>query len=162
MAESSISASPRQTWRVAGSSRRSPTSIDRRALARAAADERPQAGQQLGEGEGLDQVVVGAAVEPGDAVLEGAARGQHQDRRPDPFAAQPPAGLEAVDPGQHHVEDDRVVAASDRAIASASSPLAGDVDGQALLAQPAPQQRRHLHLVLDHQDVHTAQRSQRR
>ena len=37
-------------------------------------------GRQLGEGEGFDQIVVGAGVEPGDAVGDGVAGGQQQDR----------------------------------------------------------------------------------
>ncbi len=127
---------------------------DRRPLALAAPHQGTEPGQQLGEGEGLGQVVVGAAVEAGDPVLERAAGGQHQHRRPDPLLAQAPAGLEAVDAGQDHVEDDRVVT---RGAGHADSFLAGtgDVDGQALLAEATPDQRRHLHLVLDHQDIHT-------
>ena len=101
--------SPRQTWRVAGSSRRSPTSSTTGRSTGAAPRERPQPREQLGERERLGQVVVGAAVEPGDAVLDRVARGQHQDRRPDAVVAQPAAGLEAVDARQHHVEHDRVV-----------------------------------------------------
>ena len=103
------SVSPRQAWRVAGSRRRSPTSSTagrscwpRRASARRRAE-------QLGERERLGQVVVGAAVEAGHAVLDRVARREHQHRRPDAVVAQPPAGLEAVDARQHHVQDDRVV-----------------------------------------------------
>ena len=73
--------------------------------------ERPQAGGQLGEGKGFDQVVVGAGVETGDAVGDAIARGQQQDRRLDARRAQPAADLEAVDAGQHDVEHDRVVVA---------------------------------------------------
>ena len=45
-----------------------------------AADQRAQPGEQLAEVERLDQVIVGAAVEPFDARLDRVARGQHQDR----------------------------------------------------------------------------------
>ena len=154
----SISASPRQTWRVAGIEAQVADLHHRRALDRAAADEGTQAGEQLGEGERLDQVIVGAAVEAGDPIVEGAARGQHQDRRPDAVAAQAPAGLEAVDPGQHHVEDDGVVVGGARHQQGALA-FVGDVDVQPFLAQPATQQGRHLHLVLDDQDLHRMPRS---
>ena len=46
----------------------------------------PKAREQLGEGKRLGQVVVGAAVQAGDAVLERATGGQHQHRRPDSLA----------------------------------------------------------------------------
>src|SRR5262249_3031301 len=46
-----------------------------------AAQQDAQAGQQLGEGEGLDQVVVGAGVQAGDAVLDGVASGQDENGR---------------------------------------------------------------------------------
>ena len=64
---------------------------------------------QLGQRERLHQIVVGAAVESLDAVANGLARGQHQDRRPHAALAQAPAGLEAGEAGQHDVEHDRVV-----------------------------------------------------
>src|SRR6478752_5637913 len=52
------------------------------------------------------QVIVGAQLQPDDAVRLLAACGQHQNRqvrvRPDPAAE-----LETVDPGKHHVEHDQ-------------------------------------------------------
>ena len=151
-AESAISVSPRQTRRVAGSRRRSPTAQLGRALGRAAPDQRAQPGEQLRERERLGQVVVGAAVEPATRSRTRVARGQHQDRRPDAGVAQPPADLEAVDARQHHVEHDRVVLGRP-AIQSASSPLIATS-----AAIPSPINRagsgRHLHLVLDDQHTH--------
>src|SRR4051812_22142120 len=58
---------------------------DGRALHRPAAGQRPQPRQQLCERERLRQVVVGAAVQAGHAVLDGVARGQHQHGRPHPL-----------------------------------------------------------------------------
>ena len=43
--------------------------------------ERTEPGQQLAEIERLDQVVVGAGVQPGDPVSRGIPRSQHQHRR---------------------------------------------------------------------------------
>ena len=82
----------------------------RRALDRAATGERAQAREQLGERERLGQVVVGAAVQAGDAVLDGVARGEHDHRRPDALLTQATARLEAVDAREHHVQHDRVIA----------------------------------------------------
>src|SRR5213083_669154 len=53
-----------------------PRPVDRRA-----ADERPHPNPQLRQRERLGQVVVRADLEPADPVLQGAAGGQHQDRR---------------------------------------------------------------------------------
>ena len=115
--------------------------------------ERAQPRQQLGERERLDEVVVGAAVEAGDAVLDRVARGQHQHGRPDAGAAQPPAGLEAVEARQHHVEHDRVVGVRlrhpERVLA-----VRRHVGGEPLAGQPAPDQARHPQVVLDDQHAH--------
>ena len=72
---------------------------------RLAAQERSQPGQQLLERERLHEVVVGARVETGDAVADGAAGRQHQDRDAVAVGAEPSRNLEPVDAGQHHVED---------------------------------------------------------
>jgi len=75
----------------------------------AAAQEAPQAGEELVEGERLDDVVVGAGVEPAHPVADRVACGEHEDGRP--YAALPEraARLEPVDAGQHDVEHDCVV-----------------------------------------------------
>jgi hypothetical protein len=48
---------------------------------RGSAQQGAKSGHQLCWGKGLDQVVVGATLQPLDAVLDGIARGEHQDRR---------------------------------------------------------------------------------
>ena len=62
---------------------------------------------ELPGGERLGDVVVDPGLEPGDAVLGRAERGQHDDRHLGD-AVQPPGDLEAVDPRQQPVEDDEV------------------------------------------------------
>src|SRR2546429_454412 len=81
---------------------------DRRSWRPPAPDERPQSGEQLSEREGLRQVVVRAAVQTCDAVLDRVACSEQEDRRPDSLSPQPAAGLEAVDTRQHHVENDGI------------------------------------------------------
>ena len=49
-----------------------------------------------------------AGIEPGDAVADLAAGGEHQDRRAHPALTQAGAGGEAVDLWHHHVEQDQV------------------------------------------------------
>ena len=138
---------------MAGSRRRSPTSRTAGTLDRPAAHERAEAREKLRERERLREVVVRARVEPRDAILDRVARGQHQNRSPDAVLAYPPADLEAVDPGEHEVEHDRVVLRRlrhpDRVVAGAR-----EIDRVAFLGEAAMQEARHLQLVLDHQDAH--------
>ena len=64
--------------------------------------------RELLEREGLGHVVVAAADEACHAIILGIARGEEDDRDEIPIGAQPAADLEAVDVGQHHVEDDDI------------------------------------------------------
>ena len=77
-------------------------------LARAA-QQRAHAREQLAQRERLDEVVVGAGVQPGDAVVDLFARGQHQHRRAVAALAQAPADLQAVDVRHRDVEDHGLV-----------------------------------------------------
>ncbi len=61
-----------------------------------APQQRAHAREQLAQRERLDEVVVGARVEPGDAVVDLLARGEHQHGRAVAAFAQPPAHLEPV------------------------------------------------------------------
>ena len=70
--------------------------------------QRAQPRPQLAQRERLDEVVVGAGVEPVDAVVDRVARGQHQHRRAVAGRAQPAADLEPVEPRHRDVEHDRV------------------------------------------------------
>ena len=65
-----------------------------------AASERTQPSRQLLVGEGLRQVVVGAGVEAGDAVVERVAGGQHDDRRRAAAGPEPTRDLEPVESGR--------------------------------------------------------------
>ena len=69
---------------------------------------RALAGQQLGQCEGLDQVVVGAGIESLDTVLDGVACRQHQDGGVVGGGPHPSAHVKPVDGGKADVEDDGV------------------------------------------------------
>ncbi len=92
---------------MSGFSDRSPTTKDAAAARRAAAQQRPQAREQLLALEGLDEVVVGAGVEPRDAGVDRVARGQHEDRDV-AVGAQRAGDVDAVELGQPEVEDDEI------------------------------------------------------
>src|SRR5436309_2832690 len=82
----------------------------------AATPERSDSREQLVEGERLHEVVVGAGVEPVDAIAHGRARREHQDRDLIARGAETPADLDAVESGQTKIEDDRVVRVAHREI----------------------------------------------
>ena len=71
--------------------------------AAAAAQQRPEACAQLFERERLDEVVVGAGVEPFHAVGHRVAGGEHQHRGAIARGAQPAADLEPVGLGHQDV-----------------------------------------------------------
>ena len=113
-----------------------------------APEQRAQPGEQHDEGERLGEVVVGTEVEPVGLVVLAVLGRRQQDRRPDALGPQPPGDLVAAQPGQHHVQDDRVV----RDLArhrEAAYPVVADVDREAGVHQPALHRRRHPLLVLD-------------
>src|SRR5690606_14526241 len=65
------------------------------------------AGEQLLDAEGLDEVVVGTGVEPRDLVVYRVLGGEDDYRRVAGLA-DAPGDLEAVEDGQHEVEDHQV------------------------------------------------------
>ena len=71
--------------------------------------ERPDAGHELPEVEGLDQVVVRAGVEALDAIGRGIARGEHEHRRRAVVLPRPGHHLEAADAGHAPVDHGDVV-----------------------------------------------------
>jgi hypothetical protein len=116
-------------------------------------DERAQSRTELAEAERLRQVVVGADVEPVDAIGDRVAGGEQQDRRPSIGCAEPAADLEAVDARQHHVEHDRVVVVLGPEPEAVGS-VARYVDGVAVLAQATLEQGGHPRFVLDDEHAH--------
>ena len=123
----------------------------RRRRAAAGAQQRPDPRQQLLALEGLDQVVVGAAVEAADPVLGLGSGGQHQDRHV-AVGAQAAADLDPVEPGQAEVEDDEV---GDEAGGDVErlDPVGRGADLVALVAERAAQDVGDVGVVLDDEDA---------
>ena len=94
----------------------------------AAAEERADARQEFDEGEGFDEVIVGALFEAFHAIVEGAAGAEDQDRRPDLAIADLFEDLKAVHIGQHQVENDEVVIGGVDVIERGGA-VSGGVDG---------------------------------
>ena len=85
--------------------------LDRRPTA--TAQQRLDAGQQLGEREGLHQIVVAAAPEARDPVLDSAQGAEKQNRRVLAGAAQHLDHRQTVELRQHAVVDRHVVVLAD-------------------------------------------------
>src|SRR6185503_7201541 len=125
--------------------------LGRRRLVLDAAEDGPDAGDELARREGLGQVVVAAQLEADDAVDLLAAGREEEDRDP-VVLPDPPADLEAVDLGQHHVEDDEIDAALLHRLERGRAALHRG-DGEALLLERVQEDLTDARLIIDDQDV---------
>ena len=89
--------------------------------------QRVDAGDELARAERLGQVVVGADAEADDEVGLGVAGGEHQ-HRDRPVALDRSAHLEAVEAGEHEVEDHEVGVELARQRLDARRAVGGDLD----------------------------------
>ena len=115
--------------------------------------QRPDPGDEHGEGERLGEVVVGAGVERLGLVEVAALGGEHQDRRPVAGLPQVGADQVAVAARQHDVEHDQVVAALGRHPQPVLA-VEGDLDGVALGLEAPLDGRGDLLVVLDQEQFH--------
>ena len=114
---------------------------------------RAQPGQQLARRERLGDVVVGAELEPDHAIGLVAARGQHDHRDAVAGVAQRAQHREPVEPGHHHVEQDRVEpAAGERGEPGLAA--AGVDERHALRLEVVVEQLGEPRVVVDQQDPH--------
>ena len=111
---------------------------------------------ELLERERLDEVVIGARPEPGDAVIHRVARRQHQDRRSDAPFAKGARNIQPVRPGQHQ----STAAMSNRPELASRGPSSPSAAVSAVW--PSPRSVRHEgrkpSVVLDQQDLHAPHR----
>jgi hypothetical protein len=97
---------------------------------------------------GFGQVVVGTGVQTSNPILNRIPCGEHDDRRPDSILPQEPAGLEAIEIGQHDVQNHGVLTRGpDHPEGVVACP--GDVCDDAGTARRAPHGRGHPNVVLD-------------
>ena len=122
-----------------------------REVAVRAAQERLDPAHELAQAERLGQVVVGAELEPDDLVDLVVAGGQHEDRHLGAGRPQPAQDLEAVHPGQAHVEDDEVRRLARRDL-EALFTRSGDGDLVALLLEGVLDPASDRVLVFDDED----------
>src|SRR5204863_5135627 len=117
------------------------------------AHQRLDAGEQLGVGVRLGEVVVAAGAQALDAVVHLAQRREDEDGRARALGAQRLHHRQAVAARQHAVDDQHVVAALARHGETVLA-VAGDVGGMPALAQRSLQELRRLTVVFDHEHTH--------
>src|SRR5687768_8283095 len=115
-------------------------------------DEDLYALDQLEQAERLRQVLVGARAKAAHLVRLLATRRQHQHGRVETLAAQPLQDLEAIDAGQHHVENQQLRLTRARR-AQTTRPVRLVRDVVAFQLQVVADRRRQLAVVFDQQDV---------
>ena len=111
------------------------------------------AGDQLAQGKGLGQVVVGAEGEALHAVVECARGGKHEDAGGFLALRQAAADLVAVHARQVAVEENDLVAVDQRLL-QAGFAVEGDVDRHARLAEAAGDDIGQPFVILHDQDAH--------
>ncbi|CPU65988.1 Uncharacterised protein [Mycobacteroides abscessus] len=118
----------------------------------AAAQQPAQPGDDLFQAERLGHVVVAARGEPGDAVLDGVARGEEQHGHVGVALAQAAQDGEPVHVGEHDVEHDDVRPGLPRG-ADRGVPVERGGDVPALVPQRRGEQLGEVRLVVDHEDA---------
>jgi hypothetical protein len=107
---------------------------------------------QLARIEWLGNVIVGAELEPDDAIHVVALGGEHDDRDLVSAGTKPPADGEPVFSGEHEVEDHEVVAHALQAALHCLG-VGHGVDGESLLGQVALEQVAQAQVVVDYEDL---------
>ncbi len=115
--------------------------------------QRAHARGKLVEVERLDEIVVGAGVESGDAVTHRVACRHHQDRKVELAGTQALEDFEPVAPGQSEVEQDEAIGRR-RDGGLRRHAVAHPVDRVSLTCEPADHAFADHRVVLDQQDAH--------
>jgi hypothetical protein len=120
---------------------------------RPAAQQRSHARQQFGKGERLYQIVVRAQFEPSYALVYGIASGQKKHQRAPAFLAQASENLPAIQPWEHHVENDEIELQFLREVQPIQS-ISGDIDDETRLPKSLLQELGGLGFIFDDQNSH--------
>src|SRR5580704_5848756 len=118
-----------------------------------AAQQRPDAGEQLQEAHRLDDEVVRTHAEAPERILLVSTRGQHYDGDVDAFRSHLVKKLVPTAPGQHNVEDDESRCQRPNQFAPHGG-VRGDVDLEPFDLQVAAKRRGIMRVVLNQDDAH--------
>ena len=108
---------------------------------------------ELRDGEGLCEIVVGARIQPPDAIAHQAARREHQDRSVQAEAPHLATHAEAVHVWQHHVKDQQVVGDGADSLQRTDA-VHRHVGRELRLGQCLSNELRDLRFVFNDQDAH--------
>ena len=125
----------------------------RRPVAAAPPRQRLDPGRELGEREGLDEIVVAARAQALHPVVDLAEGAQHEHRGRPIRGAQRAHDRQAVEPGEHPIDDDHVVAGVEGE-QQPFLPVAGVVDHVPRLFEPLADEAGGLRIVFDEEDAH--------
>ena len=120
-----------------------------------AAENRLQAGDEFGDGEGLAEVVVGPGLESGDLLVRTRARAQDDNRNHRAFRPPGAHDLESVHRRQHDVHDGRVERVAVEALVAGPAVRLVRHDGPDLPERRGDEPRRP-HIVLYQKNLHRA------
>src|SRR5215813_3620939 len=118
-----------------------------------AAQERADAREEFRERERLHEIIIGPAVEPTHAIVDGVLRGEDQDRGLQPAFAQRRQDLDPIAMGEHEIEHDAI----EGLVVHEEEPFlprGRDADVVVLRLEPLPERFRDLLFVLDDRDAH--------
>ena len=121
-------------------------------LAAGAAQDRLDAGDDLGEAERLGDVVVAAGAERLDLVLDRVLGGEEEDRGLEAALAEAAADLDPVEVGEHPVEHDQVGLGRRRRRSARRGRVRGLLDLEALVAERGRDGVDDRRLVVDDED----------
>ena len=118
-----------------------------------AADHGADAGEQFGEYERFDEIIVGAQFQAVDLVLRGVLGGEKQDHGGAFLFAKLAKNGQAVDFGEHDVQDDDVVLAV-AGVPERGLPVGGFIDGEPGLAEALDERLTKRLEIFDDQETH--------
>ena len=107
---------------------------------------------EFGQGERFHQIVVPAGAQPGHPIADAAHGGEEQHRRGDVAGAQRAHQGQAVQPGQHAVDDQQVPVLAGGAEQPAAA-VRRDMHGVTRLLQPGSDEGGGFRFVLDQQNA---------
>src|SRR6267378_334166 len=115
--------------------------------------QRTDTGEQYGKRERLRHIIVGSRIESLDDIGDGVASSKHQNGNVLLEFAEPARDLNAIHPGQHHIEEDKVEVRVLRK-GKRREAVVGKAYGMTVFFEPSPEHLRHALFVFDYQDLH--------
>src|SRR5258708_37990222 len=111
--------------------------------------------EQHGKRKRLRHIIVGSRIEPLDDVGDGIAGSKHQNGDVLPEFAEPARYLNAIDPGQHHIEEDKVELCV-LGKGKSREAVVSETYGMIIFFEPAAGDPRHALFVFDYENLHAS------